>query len=79
MVHLPSAVLRVQQVFTDRCYIRVIYPDEKRKEVRPVSHILVMCIGALVAVIIAKQFIKAVEKEISAHDGRNIKGGDDNR
>lgn len=43
------------------------------------SKILVACIGVLVAVIIARQFIKAVEKEISAHDGRNIKGGDDNR
>ena len=43
------------------------------------SKILVACIGVLVAVIIAWQFIKAVEKEISAHDGRNIKGGDDNR
>ena len=43
------------------------------------SKILVTCIGIVIAIIIAKQFIKAVEKEISAHDGRNIKGGDDNR
>lgn len=79
MVHLPLAVLGVQQVFTDRCYIRVEHPDDKRKEVRPVSELLIKCIGVLAAVIIAKQFIKAVKKEISAHDGRNIKGGDDNR
>lgn len=43
------------------------------------SELLIMCVGALAAVIIAKQFIKAVEKEISAHDGSSIKGGDDNR
>ena len=43
------------------------------------SELLTLCIGALAAVIIAKQFVDAVKKEISAHDGRNIKGGDDNR
>lgn len=79
MVHLPLAVLGVQQVFTVPLLRRMIYPPNERKEVRPVSELWVMCVGALVAVIIAKQFIKAVEKEISAHDGRNIKGGDDNR
>ena len=43
------------------------------------SEILIMCIGAAIAVTIAKQFVDTVKKEISAHDGRNIKGGDDNR
>ena len=43
------------------------------------SKCLVTCIGALAAVIIAWQFIKAVKKEMSAHDGSSIKGGDDNR
>lgn len=43
------------------------------------SELLIMCIGAAIAVVIAKRFVDAVKKEISAHDGRNIKGGDDNR
>lgn len=43
------------------------------------SEFLVTCFGLIVAIIIAKKFIKAIEKEISAHDGTSIKGGDDNR
>ena len=43
------------------------------------SEFMVTCIGMVVAIVIARQFIKAVEKEMSAHDGRNIKGGDDDR
>lgn len=43
------------------------------------SEFLVTCLGLVVAIIIAKQFIKAVEKEISAHDVSGIKGGEDNR
>ena len=43
------------------------------------SELLIMCIGAAIAVVIAKQFVDAVKKEISAHDGTSIKGGDDNR
>ena len=43
------------------------------------SELLIKCIGVLVAAMIAQKFIKAVQKEISAHDDSSIKGGDDNR
>ena len=66
-------LLGTQQVFTIPIW------NDQRKEVRPVLDILICVIGAVVAIMIAKQFIKDVEKEISAHDGANIEGGDDNR
>lgn len=60
----------MQQVFTAPIW------NDQRKEVRPVLEILTWIIGAAVAAVIAKQFINAVEKEIAAHDGSNIKGDD---
>ena len=78
-MHLLLAVLGVQQVFTVPLLRRMFDPPKKRKEVRPVSEFVVMCIGMVIAIVIARQFIKNVKKEISAHDGTSIKGGKDNR
>ena len=64
----------MQQVFTTPIW------KNQRKEVRPVLEILIWTFGAVAAIVIAKQFINAVEKEIAAHDAANIKGDDtDNR
>lgn len=43
------------------------------------SDFLIMCIGAAIAVVLAKRFVDAVKKEMSAHDDSSIKGGNDNR
>ena len=65
-------LLGMRQVFTTPFW------NDQRKEVRPVLEMLIYAIGAVIAIIIAKDFIKAVEKEIAAHDAANIKGDDDN-
>ena len=61
-------MLGMQQVFTTPFW------NDQRKEVRPVLEMLIYAIGAVVAIVIAKNFINAVEKEIAAHDAANIKG-----
>lgn len=60
----------MQQVFTTPFW------NDQRKEVRPVLEILIYLFGAVAAIVIAKQFIDTVEKEIAAHDGSNIEGDD---
>ena len=63
----------MQQVFTTPFW------NDQRKEVKPVLEILIYLFGAVAAIVIAKQFIGDVQKEISAHDGDDIKGGNNNR
>lgn len=65
-------LLGTQQVFTTPFW------NDQRKEVRPVLKILTFVIGAVIAIIIAKRFIKDVQNEVAAHDGANIKGDNDN-
>lgn len=67
-------LLGMQQVFTTPFW------NDQRKEVRPVLDMLICAVGAVIAIVIAKNFINVVEKEIAAHDAANIKGDkDDNR
>lgn len=56
----------------------VVRRPRRREEVKPVSKLLISVVGIVVAIIIAKQFIKDVQNEVAAHDDCSTMSDNDN-